>query len=256
MLKTHVIILAQGSQSRLPLLDIPKQCLPLAACGGMPIILRTVLQLMHVNPDGGAMKITLVCHGKMASELSAAGALGDRGDSRRNRECCFGTLTLSDPGNSSLKGIARSLAQLRGVPLVAFEGEPEVTVVLLGDVIYSWRCLHEIFDASRDISFVTSSDLGPSSGEVWGLAWKHATGWPLMSEALDKALVKHPPFHDTYQPGQMRNWLWALRPRDQKVAQVIVDDYTKDIDRPDHLPLVAGISRLAAADDAAHGLTW
>jgi hypothetical protein len=262
----HVIVLAQGQQTRLAgHLDIPKQCLPLAGCGGMPIILRTLLQLMHINRSGDAMRVTVVCHEGMANELRNetsvfTGALEDK---RHDRACSLGVITLPDPGNSSLKGIARTLALFNGhQDYLAFTGEPDVTVVLLGDVIYSWRCLAAILDVGEKVragtglcSFVTSSELGQSSGEVWGLSW-HKAGRRMMSEALDRALAKHPPFHDTYQPGQMRHWLWALPKLEQKLSHRICDDYTKDIDRPDHLPLVAGISALAAVDDMAHGVTW
>jgi hypothetical protein len=84
-------------------------------------------------------------------------------------------------------------------------------------------------------------------------------------ERLSEALDKHPPF-DEYQPGQMRRWLWSLmmtpgeiRERDYLAMTglyVRVDDYTRDIDLPEHVAMLPTLSELAAQDDLEHGVTW
>ena len=258
MRKIHVIILAQGSQSRLPELKIPKQFLPLAGCAGCPILLRTFLQLARLNT--GRLNVSVVCHQRMVDDIHSCGANHVRkGDGASMH---FVTTVLRDPGNSSLKGIARYFAQAKETALGQWldmpDLAPDATVVLLGDVVYSWGCLEALLATGYDawtIKVAATSDLGPSSGELWGLAWTREQD-AYMRERLEAALAKHPPFHDTYQPGQMRQWLYAMHPLMQKGALVRFDDYTDDVDVPEDLIALKRTSELAAIDDEMHGLTW
>lgn len=270
---THVIILAQGQQKRLPMLPVAKQMLPLPACNDTPILHRTLRQLWHllggINvSDQQSDTITVVAWYPLVEQLNSRSVIipswpnpdGTTGEWRFYPA----TDTLPDPGNSSLKGIARFLAAdadrrsrrwaLRGQQ-PPDRPEYDRTVVLLGDVVYSWACLDAIF-ADRRIVFAGTSDISPSGGELWGLAWK-ADAEELMMSSLVFALAKHPPFDDTYQPGQMRRWMWSVHPELQKTERyAAIDDYTRDIDLPEHLDLLPALSEAAHADDQEHGVTW
>lgn len=254
---THVIILAQGRQTRLPALPVAKQLLPLPACNGTPILYRTMRQLWHLLPGVKTLddRVTVVSWLPVMERLQfEAVTIGD--DARYFPEVD----TLSDPGNSSLKGIARYLEQRtsavdRSEERWGWRPRHDRTVVLLGDVVYSWACLRAILSDRELFAFCGTSDISPSGGELWGVSW--AIGQEsLMRAALEVALKKHPPFTD-YQPGQMRRWMWAIHPEFQTTrSYTAIDDYTRDIDLPEHVDGIPALSALAAADDAANGVTW
>lgn len=240
-MQTHVIILAQGTQRRMGEGAMPKQLLPLPACDGAPILGRTLRQLHHLDQN----LITLVTWHEIASQIAAY--------STSALDVC----SLAIPGNSSLKGIHRYLdnqALIVGAP------KADRTVVLLGDVVYSWHCLGAIFaDASNPngapIVFVGTSNIGPGGGELWGVAW-NKDGDAVMLAALEHALAKHPPFSE-YQPGQLRRWMWSIHPSFQLTSRYRrIDDYTMDVDLPEHIDLLVDVSERAAADDFDHGLAW
>ena len=243
---TEVIILAQGSQKRLGMAHGYKQLLPLPACGGMPILTRTLHQLQHNMPI-----ITLVASNELMNGIP--GGFGFGSISRVDTH-----VSLENPGNSSLKGIARYL-ELRGPNHSALR-----TVVLLGDVVYSWHCLHEIFALSRTYGFVGTSDLSAGGGELWGVAWTRDFEDTMLSD-LGDALLRHPPFDDEYQPGQMRRWISGMKRGAIETHvfnmrrtghYVAVDDYTRDIDLPAHLALLPKLSESAAADDHVNNAPW
>jgi len=264
----HVIILAQGSQRRLPDMAMPKQLLPLVVPDGetgkaIPILVRTLRQIATYTGD---LCTTVVCDGALRYFLEHEEVLGVR-------PMC---LTLADPGNSSLKGIARCL-DLREmsdpVPLAPnFTATPvERVVVLLGDVVYSWEALSLLFNyigmQKYDKRFVVSSDLSQSTGEVWGVSW-HVDASAPMRRGLVKALANHPPFTD-YQPGQMRHWLFNMREPNPVLpggpdlesfdfALLLPRelDYTMDVDTPRDLPLLDKAAPKAFIDDKDHGLRW
>lgn len=274
-MRTHVIILAQGNQSRLPRLKTPKQLLPLPACGGMAILDRTINQVCQLaERDQTNMVITVVADRDIRTHLQKVGldsphvlslwqneAAGETyfvsDNIRPSEPTTLTVLTLEKPGNSSLKGIAKVLSISLATQA---DVDTDLMVVLLGDVIYSWHCL-EVLLASADVgrAFVGTSDLGASGGEIWGVRWK--TSLPTsMLFALEQALANHPPFYE-YQPGQMRRWLFALegKPREEGgdwPSFIAVDDYTRDVDIPEHLELIPEISHHAALDDADHGLVY
>lgn len=165
---------------------------------------------------------------------------------------------LADPGNSSLKGVARYLENFRKL------GQPGRTVVLLGDVIYSWNCLDAIFTMSKVWGFVGSAGLSYDQGELWGVGWS-CENEDLMRSQLADALLRHPPFDDDYQPGQLRRWIPGWRPGalENHIRQfkfrghfAEISDYTHDIDVPSDLELIPDLSRSAALDDSNHGVTW
>lgn len=255
-MKTEVIILAQGTQQRLGMQHGYKQLLPLPACGGAPILVRTMHQIGALGGNRAnylATATTIITWHELHIAVPARwyAVLSSPG-----RIC----MQLKEPGNSSLKGLSRYLEQQprdRGA---------DATIVLLGDVVYSWACLKALFalPEAPGWGFVGTHDLSGSAGELWGVAWNSAHEDTMMADLRD-AMLRHPPFEDDYQPGQLRRWItgWrrgdlvdhvrALRRRD---AYIDIDDYTMDVDLPHQIPALAGASALAAADDLQHGLTW
>lgn len=245
---TEVIILAQGTQQRLGMAHGYKQLLPLPGCAGMPIVARTVRQVRRLL--GASAQVTLVLPSGMVGPV---GALRDLPGAFPDTLC-----TLPDPGNSSLKGIARYL-EARGERHGAHH-----TLVLLGDVVYSWACLEALWRMAGAFGFVGTPDLSESGGELWGVAWSRASESAMLQDLRD-ALLRHPPFEDEYQPGQMRRWIVGWRRGDlpTRIAKLLqagtyvdIDDYTMDVDLPHHIPLLEAASHHAAQDDIAHGLTW
>lgn len=239
----EVIILAQGTQSRLGNQHGFKQLLPLPACGHVALLMRTLRQLAHRDYGG---RVAIVGWDRMSTMV--------RDFTPTNLDCRW--IELPQPGNSSLKGIARYLEARSG-----WSGN---TVVLLGDVIYSWACLEALFTSSWKWGFVGTPDLSSSGGELWGLAWTRANENAMLASLRD-ALLRHPPFEDEYQPGQLRRWIsgWSrgdiathVRKLRANGHYTDISDYTHDIDIPAHLALIPWLSEAAAADDLAHGIDW
>jgi len=240
---TEVIVLAQGTQQRLGMQHGYKQLLRLPHCG-VPILHRTLCQVARLNP---AVSVTLVGWPQVTAPMA-------------DLAWPFGItqIELPDPGNSSLKGIARYL-EARG----ARHGYHH-TIVLLGDVVYSWACLEAIWVMAAAYGFVGTRDLSEGGGELWGVAWSKVHEDSVVKELRD-ALLRHPPFDDEYQPGQMRRWLmgWRRGSLQERVVKMWasgiyhgIDDYTMDVDLPWHIPLLDAASLQAVADDAVHGLRW
>jgi choline kinase len=248
-MNTQVIILAQGTQQRLGRQFGPKQLFALPACGGVPIMCRTVRQVWHMTAGWWP---TIVTWSDVKAAISWLTHEGNPGYT-----VTPAYYTLSEPGNSSLKGIARYLEQ-RGIQRF------DHTVVLLGDVVYSWACLESIWKMTSAWGFVGTSNLSNSTGELWGVAWsrEHEDG---MIRQLGDALLRHPPFEDEYQPGQLRRWItgWQRGALEDHVAKLAhhgsylaIDDYTHDIDLPRDMVMLPDLSASAAADDALRGVSW
>jgi hypothetical protein len=283
--KTHVIVLAQGRQERMgSSIDRPKQLLPLPACGGVPLMVRTLHQLARLlwgRPDDTSIEfaaqnavanqVTVVSWHEVfdvmrAHEISVPYLHHPGGTARLTM--MPEVVSLLDPGNSSLKGIHRYLETLA---LTAGAPRAERTVVLLGDVVYSWACLGAILAEHRGAfldsagcprcRFVGTSDISRSGGEIWGLSWERVSdtrqsGRQGVIEALESAVENHPPFQ-AYQPGQLRRWMWQIHPSFQAtVMYERIDDYTMDVDLPQHLDKLLPVSQLAWEDDRRHGLVW
>jgi hypothetical protein len=241
-MSTEIIILAQGTQQRLGMQHGYKQLLPLPACGGVSLIARTLRQVttLFVEPAIAIVGWESLCRDLRLERYTAS------------------FHELANPGNSSLKGVARYL-----------ETQPvdrghERTIVLLGDVVYSWECLVTLMAMTTAFGFAGTRDLGPSAGELWGVAWGAAYGDRMQADLRD-ALLRHPPFEDEYQPGQLRRWIVGWRRGDlaahvqtlrRRGAYRDVDDYTMDVDLPHHIPALGPASIAAAEDDARHGITW
>lgn len=247
----RVVILSQGQQSRLgdPKLVGYKQLLPLQACAGAPILLRTYRQLM-ARPD--SFDVVLVAWPEILAGLAGSPMQRDPFIEYRNH-----LVTLAVPGNSSLRGIHRYLHSSIG------SRDREDTIVLLGDVVYSWACLDALFAMAKVGGFVGTSDLSGDAGELWGVAWPGRLSQYMFRE-LEDALLFHPPF-DEYQCGQMRRWVSGFRTgslvgevarRRRDGSYLDIDDYTRDIDTRAQLALLPELSTRAAADDEAHGLLW
>jgi hypothetical protein len=166
---------------------------------------------------------------------------------------------LATPGNSALRGVGRYLEQRD-----RDNRRYDHTIVLLGDVVYSWECLRAIWQISKIGGFVGTRHLALDKGDLWGVGWSRALNDRMMLDLRD-ALLRHPPFEDEYRHGQLRRWVSGFRRGDladhvikmQKVeAYTAIDDYTHDIDFPGDLVLLPDLSAAAAADDAKHGVIW
>lgn len=274
-MNTHVIILAQGQQSRLPALTVAKQMLPLPACGGTPILHRTIRQVaalvdgvvlthdeaMRIARDNRIARqrtmVSVVCWLPGAEHLSRVGVKVSEA-----LRYYPNVQTLRDPGNSSLKGLQRALDVLGSAGPVDLPADR--MVVLLGDVVYSWACLRAILDVRQGESFAGTRNLSRGGGELWGVAWSRSSDAEIRRQ-LEAALREHPPFDDTYQPGQLRRLLWSLTESRRSRAEryeldvpwfTAVNDYTMDIDVPEHVLELPRLSKAAAEDDAREGLTW
>jgi hypothetical protein len=247
---TEVIILAQGTQKRLGPGAGYKQLLPLPACGNVSILVRTIRQLDlydRAQRDlGSRAHITLLTWRDLYQAMDGLPDLEED------------MIQLPDPGNSSLKGIARYL-ELRGAKHYF-----DARIVLLGDVVYSWKCLDALWSMSMNAGFVGTSNVSGDAGELWGVAWCREHEETMLTDLRD-GLLRHPPFEDEYQPGQLRRWITGMR-RGELALHVAslahrgrytaIDDYTMDVDVPSHIPKLAPASVAAAKDDAVHGLTW
>jgi len=256
---TEIIILAQGTQARMGGRGVGwKQLLPLPLCNGVPILVRTLVQLQGFLKS---MSITVVTWDALFRDADMThGAREPWRDvvSGKIDPATLRHVELADPGNSSLKGIARYLEDS------AYDRGAESTIVLLGDVVYSWACLASLRVIADRGGFVGTSNLSSSGGEIWGIAW-HRSREDIMLADLRDALLRHPPFDDTYQPGQLRRWLVGWRRGDvtdhvvrlQRTGDYLcVDDYTMDVDLPTHIPLLEAASRAAAYDDEQHDVLW
>lgn len=251
----EVIILAQGTQRRMgPGIDY-KQLLPLPACGGVPIMLRTCRQ---IDARGWASSPMVAGGPTIQSKTIITWAPVMR---RLQQDVVAQHVELKDPGNSSLKGIHRYL-QMRDK--LIYTVTPDKTVVLLGDVIYSWACLDAIWRMAMDWGFVGTGNLSSSDGELWGVAWSRDNE-PFMMRQIADAILMHPPVDDDYQPGQLRRWIKGFSRGElaghihglrRKGHYTDIDDYTRDIDIAPQLSLIPAISIDAAKDDESHGISW
>lgn len=265
-MKTDVIILAQGMQSRLPQLTVPKQWLPLPACADTPILQRTIVQLWELA--GGATiapeqfgevfdlsnwRVTVIGWPDLHRRIGLA-RIGVRMTGGKTGLYFPCALQLEDPGNSSLKGAKAAITELR----LDFNDHPIApaarTVILLGDVVYSWKCLAALLEDRSCAVVAKTHDLSPSIGELWGVSWP-AFMDEMVMHALDESLRKHPPFKE-YQPGQLRRWYWQMRDGVVPVDGVNIDDYTDDVDVPADLINLPNVAAAAAADDLTRGITW
>lgn len=254
-MRRHVFILAQGSQSRLPDLPIKKQLIPLYHGD-------------NVSRDprlGNRAYLTIIertIHQVRAIDQTASVVVVGGHEIRRSLDPIVGVpavmdlrvVPLANPGNSSLKGLSQIVDARDHEVMAQVMDEPSSTTVLLGDAIYSWDCLRLLMmpkGAGGDlIRFVTTSDLSSIDGEVWGIEWRRQAD-AMFAVKVKLALAEHPPFSE-YQPGQLRRLIKVTN------AHTIVhcDDYTRDIDVPDHLGLIAGLAVKARADDVRQGFVW
>lgn len=237
----HVVILCQGQQSRLPALLTKKQLLPLYRRpdgSEMTILSRTIAQVRSYLPT--TARITVIGDSTFASTC------------RNVAELC----TLGDPGNSSLKGLERYLMLEHGAP--QDRRTYPYTIVLLGDVIYTYEAIGSLIGLPR-LAFSVSQDLSLSGGELWGMAWP-GDQYGMVHSLLNLALLNHPPSQvdGTYQPGQMRRVLWMAR---EHILDKIMYDvhatgksYIMDVDIPSDLLELAATIPLVERDDAEVGL--
>lgn len=271
----HVIVLAQGQQARLPELKQPKQLLALPACDGVPILRRTLRQLATIIASRHlSSTITVVGTFEVCDWMTKRYTLDVSDFAPTYRMWCPSTptargptaISLVEPGNSSVKGLARTLEarwqymreERRGAHVgggVWPQDLPIATVVLLGDVVYSHACLQALIPRAvpHSSAFAVTGDLSQSTGELWGFTW--ADRVVAMEYYLANVLKRHPPF-EAYQPGQLRQVLFEIEALGRPAGRIEIDDYTRDIDLPEHVKLLGRLSEQAAADDHANGMGW
>jgi hypothetical protein len=292
----RVVIMAQGQQTRLPDLKIPKQLLPLPLCN-TTILDRTLTMLTSDDRVG-----EIVVIGCFARHLTDGGdgyfnlgrwapCTSDDADATMSTTSrkragsppvCLEVVKLNAPGNSVIRGLRAIRPYLRqeaviagGAGMADSELDFTRTVILLGDVVYSRRCLAALADkAPAKVWFAVSPDLSPGGGEVFGCSYDQ-DGTEEFLSILDN--VVHPPFTDTYQPGQLRRLLWERQRRiyelemsertDTEVRAVVLEgarqrpsdkcctimnDFTTDIDTIADLRLLGDLDVRAWEDDHHH----
>ncbi len=224
----RVAIMAQGKQTRMPGLAIPKQLLWLNMCQDT-ILGRTLRQLRNIGsvteivvvggreiahvvvPEGGEMPTVLddpsvEVGGRPWSEVMPTDQPGtlrltfeDASQGPKRRPIRMAALTLDDPGNSVLRGLQALAPWL-------LRDDADRTVVLLGDVVFSNQCLRELVTHPQgEVVFAVTTDLSPGHGEMFGLSFAAGIRYAIVTELH---LIEHPPF-EAYQAGQMRRLLWA-----------------------------------------------
>lgn len=244
----NVVIMAQGQQSRLSSLGIPKQLLPLPLCGAT-VMTRTIRQVRTLS----AGRIAVIC----TPATDAAAARHDLLWAQRR--------VVLQPGNSTIRG----LQQVAEAAPDVLEGD---VVVLLGDVCYSNSALQHLLERpGREVLFVGSPDLSRGGGELYGVSWA-ASASGVMHKMIAEAAV---PPGDKYQPGQLRRLLWAYQAhwclntpavrrrgatRGEEAQQQPmkdatwwqpVNDYTRDFDTQDDLRRLGDADVEAFLDDEA-----
>lgn len=280
----NIIILAQGKQTRLPGFKTPKHLLELpmhAACGAdnFRIVQRTVAQLARLVAstdltiqEAAAQwdrhTVTIINDWPAHFHLQDADArlrCMSMPDRRHISEhnwlvVCPRQVRLQDPGNSSLLGFERYIMEHGGIP------HTHRTVVLLGDVVYSWRCLERLLDERSPVTFAITPILTADAGEVFGFAWNvdlkdhKLDGGSAIQLAYAAALRASSKADETvYQSGQLRHLVWqylelGAKHKPQVTDVALIDDYTMDVDLPEHLVTLASASIEAYGEDKERGL--
>lgn len=249
----EIIILAQGPEQRLGPRMVSRQYLPLPACGNIPILCRTVRQVWNTFQGIPMIATWDRQRGQADMRWSVGGAPPGSHDITVTPQY----FDLISPGTSALRGLSRYLGLRRSVC--------DRTVVLLGDIVYSWACLHAIDQISRcqGVGFVGTSNLSEDTGNLWGAGWSRRHEPSALSD-LNDTLLRHPALDDKHQPGQFRRWITAWT-RGKMVDHIHharrvgrytdVDDYTRDI-TPDDIGKLPDISLSAQLDDIARGVAW
>lgn len=209
---THVIIMAQGEQTRLAKLDRPKQLLPIS---DTETIIGRTLRMVSERVTGPK---TVVCAGGGLWKTLPAWL-------------CTQQVTRAE--------ITHGLANTKGL------WARDRTIVLLGDVVYSPHAL-DVICSARQLTFVGRTEPSNITGKKWGdvfglvmLDRDHAT----VGDALRPELWQ-------VTSGKLWDLLEALVHEKRGVhgglfTDLGPDDYTDDIDTPEDVELV--LPRLRAA---------
>lgn len=270
MTTLHVIILAQGQQTRLPGLPIAKHLLEIPETGER-ILDRTLRLVSEIWP---AAPITLIAPLTTAAAVSTRGSVSatvslddmqvslaritDHRPGAFHEPAWRGArlidvVTLADPGNHAVAGLQRYLRQRAFVD--------DQTAVLLGDVIYSRKALKAILtgtapeaDPAFDgVTFVGTLDLTGGGGELFGIRVSTKCRDVLLAE-----VPKSSSAFTAYQPGRLRELLWELQKRariswdlrvHRRAPYIPIGDFTTDIDTPEDVAMLPEIGRLVAAEN-------
>lgn len=160
----------------------------------------------------------------------------------------FRLITLQNPGNCILDGLADLWSC--GIPEPYPEPASRITV-LFGDVFYTEDAVERIFSDVRPLVFSGTSDISPSTGELFSLSFDRGTADAVLSAVIHIPCRQIP--SDAFQPGHLRNLLWHFQrgPRAARLKWVAdyflpIDDGTTDFDEPSDLKKIAKLEALHA----------
>jgi len=118
------------------------------------------------------------------------------------------------------------------------------TVILLGDVVFSLRVLWAALSCTWPTTFVGTSTLTPTQGELFAMSFTGSVHDYL------KRLLRDMPCrragHQNYQPGHLRNLAFEMMKHGAK--HIGIDDYTDDLDEPKDLETLPELKHKAHVD--------
>lgn len=241
----NILLMAQGQQRRLPDLKHPKHLL---AVGGEPILVRTLRMLRDSTPGPWTRmdkdSVTIVGNASDFSRATVAAGLEGLVDIIPNNE----------PGACIVDGMIASRASW-GYDLGR-------TLILLGDVVWSWAALEQVLADKRPIVFAGTPVLTAAEGEVFALAFDDP-------EELHRLCITCPCRVDgsrarsfmKAQGGHMRRLLWwtqeckklRLPARSKQTwhpdVYLPIEDWTDDVDTPADVARLPELARLAELDE-------
>jgi molybdopterin-guanine dinucleotide biosynthesis protein A len=215
-MKTTVIIMAQGQQTRLASLGYPKQLIEVR---GEPIIRRMMrLAIKELNPY---WELNTICSHDLGERLAGAGPWD-------------GLHTLTEPGDCILDGIAAT-------QLLWGTGR---TVILLGDVYYTEQAMDAILTDEREIMFAGTSNLTEYNGEIFAMSFSRSCQRQL-ARWLAWAPCRQIEYNRISQAGHLRHLLWIVQAFVEERCPGLdhylpIDDETMDFDTPADLEKIPG----------------
>jgi molybdopterin-guanine dinucleotide biosynthesis protein A len=237
---TQVLIMCQGQQRRLPLLNRPKHLLQI---GGVPILQRTI----HLLAEHGVPDCIVIGPQAIADDM-------------QHWAIPTFLITLADPGICIVDGILAARDRWSGSAR---------TLVLLGDVVWSQAALAAFLADERPVVFAGTPVLSASEGEVFALGFDDPQAMRNLCMScpcrVDRSRIRGFP---RQQGGHLRRLLWhaqeharlrvhpSLRRSWHEDMYLPIEDWTTDIDTPkdaERLPDLARLAELEARSQTPDG---